>query len=107
MRSTWPLCGTDEHGVDGLGELSTAALIDATCVDPDVLVALLAHQLIAPKNFKESLVCLNVWRAAIANVLVQNLFILPSVRENGVFGIALGKNSSLKVVVSSSRIVGS
>lgn len=56
-----------EHGVDGLGQLGAAALIDTTCVHPDVIDVVLHRLLTGYPDFGE---------AAFAELIKPSLHIL-------------------------------
>ena len=73
-----------KHGVDGLGQLGAAGFVDAACVDPDPVVAVLFG---AQTGVGELLPAEEVrWKGRISgfDVCVQDFFFVPCVREDGV-----------------------
>ena len=67
-----------EHGVDGLGELRTARLVDAACVDPNPLQAVPQSLETAFLDLDESGFAL--YSVPVQHVLKGNLLISPRVR---------------------------
>lgn len=69
-----------KHGVDGLGELGTARLVDTTSVDPDVFQPEAHCGFAGPHDLDEALLALS--RAWDSHLLEGHFAILPGVREN-------------------------
>lgn len=70
------------HGIDGLGELSTAFLIDTTGINPDPLVSSLKRQGTTLVDLLENGMMLSL---AVLEFLKAHLFALPTVRQDGIF----------------------
>src|SRR5262249_8258215 len=76
-----------EHGVDGLGKLGAAALVDAARVDPDISIAVATRLGAAVAHLGEAFLPADrdaVAPAGFPHVFEEDLVVGPRVRENGV-----------------------
>ena len=72
-----------KHGIDRLGQLGAARLIDAARVNPDILPALTRRQGTASFDLGKSGHFVTI---AALHVLERYLFLSPCVREDSIWG---------------------
>jgi len=74
-----------KHGVDGLGELGAAGLVDAARVDPDIIVAVVEGNLSTLEHLEEARSpARSEFGWAMSGMVIQDLLGAPRVRQSGV-----------------------
>lgn len=72
-----------EHGIDGFGKFRKVSLVDAACINPEILQSILCCLLAAKSDLS---VAAEVGRGAMEEILQSNLLISPCMREDSIPG---------------------